>query len=541
MFQLKSIITIPKERLALYVLLVIIVLTGIIRIGLLGIPLERDEGEYAYTGQLILQGIPPYQEVYNMKFPGIYAAYALMMSIFGESHQAIHLSLLLINAITIALVFFLAKEILNPFCALISSAVFAVLSLSSSVHGAQTNAEHFVIIFASGGLLLLLRGIATGKLFKYFLSGLLLGLGFVMKQHGAAFIAVALCYLLYDSLNKKPIQWRKMISSLSLLMFGVLVVVLILCIIMYLTGVYKLFLFWTITYASTYISQVSVSRAWFYFMLSFNPIISSGILLWIIIGLGFFTLLSRDILKNHNIFLLLFTLFSISSICPGFYFREHYFILLLPCASILAGVTINAVIHICSKISSRKIIQYGLPGILIIICLFQSIYKQREFLFKMTYFQIIRSMYQLNPFNESIKIAEYLKEHTTLDDKIAIFGSEPQIFFYSKRRSASGYIYMYPLMEKHTFALSMQKNFLKDVETVEPKYLLYTNVPTSWLINDDSHLDILQWMDNYLKKHNARLVGLVELYNEKSLYYWGKDIKWPASSKYWVAIFKLQS
>ena len=34
-----------------------------IRIRLLGIPLERDEGEYAYAGQLILQGVPPYKLV----------------------------------------------------------------------------------------------------------------------------------------------------------------------------------------------------------------------------------------------------------------------------------------------------------------------------------------------------------------------------------------------------------------------------------------------------------------------------------------------
>lgn len=37
-------------------------------------PLERDEGEYAYAGQLMLQGIPPYQLAYNMKLPGTYAA-----------------------------------------------------------------------------------------------------------------------------------------------------------------------------------------------------------------------------------------------------------------------------------------------------------------------------------------------------------------------------------------------------------------------------------------------------------------------------------
>ena len=64
---------------------IVFTLVAAIRIRLLGIPLERDEGEYAYAGQLILQGIPPYKLVYNMKFPGTYAAYALIMSIFGQT------------------------------------------------------------------------------------------------------------------------------------------------------------------------------------------------------------------------------------------------------------------------------------------------------------------------------------------------------------------------------------------------------------------------------------------------------------------------
>src|SRR5213592_1930342 len=77
-----------------------------IRIRLLGIPLERDEGEYAYAGQLMLQGIPPYKLAYSMKFPGTCAAYALIMSIFGQTILGIHLGLLLTNAGTTVLIFF---------------------------------------------------------------------------------------------------------------------------------------------------------------------------------------------------------------------------------------------------------------------------------------------------------------------------------------------------------------------------------------------------------------------------------------------------
>jgi len=85
-----------------------------IRIRLLGIPLERDEGEYAYSGQLLLQGIPPYQLAYNMKFPGTYAAYALITAIFGQTIIGIHLGLLLINMASVLLIFLLGRQLIDP-------------------------------------------------------------------------------------------------------------------------------------------------------------------------------------------------------------------------------------------------------------------------------------------------------------------------------------------------------------------------------------------------------------------------------------------
>src|SRR5882757_3196350 len=86
-------------------LAVVIAVVVFIRIHLLAIPLERDEGEYAYAGQLMLQGIPPYRLAYNMKFPGVYAAYALIMWIFGESSVGIHLGIALVTSLTAVFVF----------------------------------------------------------------------------------------------------------------------------------------------------------------------------------------------------------------------------------------------------------------------------------------------------------------------------------------------------------------------------------------------------------------------------------------------------
>ena len=46
-----------------------ILLAVIVRARTADMPLERDEGEYAYAGQLILQGVPPYHDAFNMKLP----------------------------------------------------------------------------------------------------------------------------------------------------------------------------------------------------------------------------------------------------------------------------------------------------------------------------------------------------------------------------------------------------------------------------------------------------------------------------------------
>src|ERR1035438_2051371 len=83
--------------------LLVLLFVGFIRLRLRDMPLERDEGEYAYAGQLILQGIPPYELAYNMKLPGTYYAYALGMAVFGQTAAGVHLTLLAANALAIVL------------------------------------------------------------------------------------------------------------------------------------------------------------------------------------------------------------------------------------------------------------------------------------------------------------------------------------------------------------------------------------------------------------------------------------------------------
>src|ERR1700738_1528105 len=130
-------------------LTLVIVLFAAIRYRLRDMPLERDEGEYAYAGQLILQGVPPYQLAYNMKLPGTYVAYAVLMAVFSQTPSGIHVGVLVMNAVTTSLMFFLARRFFGPFPSVFASATYALFSTSPSVLGLEGHATPFVVFFAT--------------------------------------------------------------------------------------------------------------------------------------------------------------------------------------------------------------------------------------------------------------------------------------------------------------------------------------------------------------------------------------------------------
>src|SRR5438105_13856412 len=111
--SVKSVVKNLAPYKAWLIVALIVSLSLFVRLRLRDMPLERDEGEYAYAGQLMLQGIPPYKEAYNMKLPGTYAAYAVIMAVFGQSPAGIHLGLALVNAVSIILVFLLGRRLLD--------------------------------------------------------------------------------------------------------------------------------------------------------------------------------------------------------------------------------------------------------------------------------------------------------------------------------------------------------------------------------------------------------------------------------------------
>jgi 4-amino-4-deoxy-L-arabinose transferase-like glycosyltransferase len=355
-----------------------------IRIHLLPVPLERDEGEYAYSGQLILQGIPPFAQAYNMKMPGIYVAYAAILGIFGQSATAIHFGLLIINLLCALTLYSLGKRLYNPAVGSTSAVAFAVMSLSSSVLGLSANAEYFVLFFALLGMLALLRAIDKGKNRLFLLSGFLLGTCFLMKQHGAAFIGWGVLYLLWHELQNKTVAWKRLAERFALVGTGIIFPFTLMCIWLWNAGVFTQFWFWTFTYAHAYVSQVPLWIGLHIFNTAFSYIFSSSPLFWLLGLAGVISLLFDKTSSARSFVVISFLFFSLASICPGFYFREHYFVLLLPSVSLFSGIGVNAFLDLAAKINVpgrlRLFAFFTILGAAVII----SLYSERLVLFHLT-------------------------------------------------------------------------------------------------------------------------------------------------------------
>ena len=144
-----------------WLMMAVLLLVAGIRFRLLTIPLERDEGEYAYAGQLMLQGIPPYELAYNMKFPGVYAAYALILAGFGQTPGGIHLGVLVMTTLTALMLFWLGKKMLDETTGMVAASAYAFLAASPSMLGLAGHATHFAAFFVTAGLCALWRARQT--------------------------------------------------------------------------------------------------------------------------------------------------------------------------------------------------------------------------------------------------------------------------------------------------------------------------------------------------------------------------------------------
>jgi len=209
------------------------------------------------------------------------------------------------------------------------------------------------------------------------------------------------------------------------------------------------------------------------------PWVVRPFVIWEIVAVGLTAPLWSRYARAQGGFVVSFFLFSVLAVCPGLYFRPHYFILLLPAAALCVGV------GVCGVQQSLRERRFGalvvcLPVLYFAVVLGISVRGQYNTYFHLDPAALNRKIFDRDPFLEAVGVGSYIKAHSVERDTIGLFGSEPEICFYASRHCASGYLYTYPLMEKQKYADEMRQDMMQQVQDARPKFLVYADVARSW-------------------------------------------------------------
>jgi hypothetical protein len=267
---------------------------------------------------------------------------------------------------------------------------------------------------------------------------------------------------------------------------------------------------------------------------SITEAIGMGWLLWGLAGLGLVVGLWQRSSRASTNFLLGLLVFSALAVCQGFYFRPHYFIMMLPAVSLLVGVGIS---KLSDLLKGRMIVIRLIPLVLLGVAVSFPILWNKTILLEASPLEACQFIYPESPFPASVRIADYVREHTTRDDRIAVLGSEPEIYFYSKRHSATGYIYTYGLMEPQKYAHQMQEEMIREIEGSDPNYLVSVVMNDSWLERPGSDRLIFNWANEYTAQNYAA-VGFVNITPTETDYYFGNIPSSVGTLKNYILIYQ---
>lgn len=508
-----------KQPWTWWFMIAVLALMAAVRLRLLDFSLERDEGEYAYAGQLLLQGIPPYQLAFNMKFPGTYAMYALIMAAFGETPAGIHLGVLIITTLTALMLYWLGKRMLDATAGAVAATSYAVLAANSALFGLAGHATHFAAFFATAGLCLMWEVWRLGRWQSVAAAGFLFGLATLMMQQTAIIAAWAFGFYMWESLFKTKAHGIR--PRWSPLAFGIGAALPVgLCFwLLWEAGVFRQFWFWTMDYGRQYVSIMPVSAIGSNLWWSIRSMASEDFLLWLPCLAGLAMIWFDVRLQQTRGWLLGFGFASFLTTFPGFYFRTHYFLLVLPALALLAGCAVSGACQCWRRRVTTRFSQWptGVYALLLVITVIKT--SDAWFVFAK---QGAHALYGPELFPEAETVSKFIHDNSKADAQIAVLGSEPEIYFLAHRHSATGYIYTYPLMEPQPFATAMQREMIREIETNAPEFAIFVNRDYSWHQTPQSDPTVFNWWDDY--KTNYTLVGVVEQnWPYTSQFFWGTN------------------
>lgn len=476
-------------------------------------PYERDEGEYAYSAWILRNGSVPYRDSFIQKPPMIIYTYFIAGLINQNALWPARLLVFIAIGLTSI---FLGLSISKEYGEKVGWLVifFSTLSLSFPHFMATTaNTEFFMLLPLSILLWLYISNRENTKAPPWFYGGVSASISLLYKPISLYVILFIFSVWILNLLRTK--EYLILIKNILAAVLGAFLTAIVILAPIIIRGAWKDF--WEIAV----IFNLYYSKMWgFGFTNLFYQISTLFKNWWILFLLSAAFLFERP--KNWWFYLglVITSLIAVYQIPIG-----HYYLLVMPFLAICASL---GIMNLVEKLKIR------LPLIILIVFVFLiwPIRKQ----FGMTPNELNLWVYgTANPFTEAPLIAQKVSALTKPSNFIFVAGSEPEIYFYSKRKASSRFVITYPLIMNTPKRVDYQKETIEDLKRNPPEVIVYSRRRFSGLWDESTPRNFIDFLTDKLNKEYKLFGGYVW---EKDRGYWLENLEKEDLEKASLLVYK---
>ncbi|WKZ40733.1 MAG: glycosyltransferase family 39 protein [Anaerolineales bacterium] len=464
----------------------------------LNMPLTfRDSGVFLYFGWRILNGELPYRDIWDHKPPVIFYINALGLALTDNSRWGVWIIELVALSIAAWIGFQLVKSLfgLSP---AISSLLLWLLSLVPLLQGGNFTTEYTLPLQFAALWLAYHINASRRSNWMYFLLGLTGAITFFTKQTAVGIWIAIVLYLTIQRLFTKQI--RQWFHEIVIIAFGGLAFTTFVIVFFYIQGALPQFWSAAFEYNFVYSTRIDGGLATALDTISkgVRPLTRTGLLQFSILGfiVAIALILLRKKSAKDTLPLLAIGLVDlpIELYLIGMPSRTfpHYYMTMLPVLALFAGLALWAFI----KLMANWHIPNIATGILIL--------GMASYLTWNSFYIYMDQLYTYRKLTKNETIIEYIKETTSPDDTVLLWGAEASVNYFAERKSPTRFVYQYPLHQTGYVNDEMINEFLDDIIKKSPELIIDTGTQNplyGFPISTDAIIKKIE----YLKTHYCQV------------------------------------
>jgi hypothetical protein len=467
-------------------------------------PLIRDEGEYAYSAQLLIHGVAPYEHAFIQKPPMVIYSYALANLLLPDVFWSARLLAYVFVGLATILLGYIARQEFGEKIALPTMWLVTPMILLPGIEQFPANTEMFMLLPLLATVAVYVHSRHHGQKLKYWLAAGFFGATTLCYKYTALPVLVFV-FVVWSAESWRERKELKLIGRCWLAAFAGAAAAAIMELGFFLARDGGAHL-WECT--------VQFNR---YYAASSNFGLTA---LWLKLGIFWsgwwilFLVPFAAVLKFNPRFWFWIGMLICSVFATGASYYGHYYIVIMPFWALLSAVGLRSLAARLTEWSpwSGRWIGGSLAIIVLILLMRPDVpwltgTRERFAEVKMDGL----------PFIGSQTVARRVAELSSSDEFVFIAGSEPQILFYAQRFSPTRFITAYAMMIPTAVAEKYQREAIGDLQKNPPKLIVFTLTANSWLLQTNTPPDFQNFLHQFLQQ-NYVLVGGYLPHKEKGVW-----------------------